>query len=135
MMARYAGWGLTALSTLFLLMDGGMKLIGATVSVEATTALGFTAEQVPLLGAVLVASAILYVVPATSILGAILVTGYLGGAVAINMRQGTPLASHMLFGVYLGVLVWAGVYLKTPALRRILPLLDEADDTPPTLRR
>ena len=119
---KYAGWALVGLSTLFLLMDGGMKLVGARVSVEATTQLGFSADQVRLLGLLLVASTLLYAVPATSVLGAILVTAYLGGAVAINLRHGTPLASHTLFGVYVGVLAWAGLYFTTPALRALLPL-------------
>jgi hypothetical protein len=119
---KYAGWALVALSTLFLLIDGGMKLVGARVSVEATTQLGFTEAQVRLLGLLLVVSTLLYAIPATSVLGAILVTAYLGGAVAINLRQGTPLASHTLFGVYVGVLAWAGLYLTTPALRTLLPL-------------
>jgi hypothetical protein len=119
---KLTGWILTVVSVLFLLMDGGMKLGGVRASMEATMALGFTAGQVRALGAILLASTLLYAAPLTSILGAILITAYLGGAVAINLQHNTPVASHLLFGVYIGGLVWAALFLRSETLRSMLPI-------------
>ena len=119
---KIAGWTLTGLTILFLIMDGGMKLAGARPSMQATMQLGFDAGQVRVLGALLLVSALLYAVPRTSILGAILATAYLGGAVAINYQHRTPLSSHTLFGVYVGVILWAGLYLQSEVLRSLLPI-------------
>jgi len=74
------------------------------------------------LGAVTIACTVLYAVPPTSILGAILLTGYLGGAVASHLRIGSPLFTHILFGVYLGLMVWGGLWLRDRKLRMLLPL-------------
>ena len=74
------------------------------------------------LGIVLLLCTVLYIVPQTSVLGAVLLTGYLGGAVATQVRVGNPLFTHVLFGVYLGVLLWAGLYLRETRLRTLLPL-------------
>jgi hypothetical protein len=74
------------------------------------------------LGMVLMACAILYATPRTAVVGAILVTGYLGGAVATHVRVGNPLFTHVLFGVYVGVIVWAGIYLREPRLRVLIPV-------------
>jgi hypothetical protein len=84
--------------------------------------LGFPESVIVGLGIVLLACVILYVIPGTSILGAILLTGYLGGAVASHVRVGDPLFSHVLFPVYLGVLVWGGLFLREPRLRQLMPL-------------
>jgi hypothetical protein len=89
---------------------------------QATMALGFTSNQVRTLGAILLVSTLLYALPPTSILGAILVTAFLGGAVAINFQHGTPVASHLLFGVYVGGILWAALFLRSETLRSILPI-------------
>jgi DoxX-like family len=120
---RNAGIALTVLAALFLLMDAGMKVIGATVSVDATVALGFGVEHVRLLGVILLFATLLYAWPRTSILGAILITGYLGGTVAIHLQHHNPLLSHVFFGVYVGVVVWLGLYLRSPALRSLVPVV------------
>jgi hypothetical protein len=120
---RYrTGWVLSGLAILFLVMDSTMKLLALPVVVQAGAALGLggvaTARA---LGAILMVCTILYAAPRTVVLGAILLTGYLGGAVATHVRVGDPLFSHVLFGVYVGVIVWAGVYLRDPTLRMLIP--------------
>lgn len=116
------GWILSGLAILFLTMDAVMKLLALPVVIEAGTALGFPGESMArLLGVILIVCTALYAVPRTSVLGAILLTGYLGGAVATHVRAGNPLFSHVLFGIYVGVLVWAGIYLRDAKLRRQIP--------------
>jgi hypothetical protein len=75
------------------------------------------------LGVVLITSALLYAYPRTALLGAILITAYLGGAVATHVRVGSPLFSHVLFGVYLGIALWAGLWLRNPRIRALLPIM------------
>jgi hypothetical protein len=118
---NWIGYGLTGLSTLFLLMDAGMKIVSAKPSIDATVGLGFQEGQVPILGTILLVATALYAFPRTTLLGAILVTGYLGGAIAIKYRQGAPLFSDVLFGVYVGVMVWGGLWLRSTALRQLVP--------------
>ena len=115
---------LGALPTLFLLMDGVMKLIKPAPVVEATVRLGYPEGVIQSLGIILLVCTILYAIPRTSILGAILLTGYLGGAVAANVRVGNPLFSHTLFPVYAALLVWGGVYLRDRRLRGLVPVRD-----------
>lgn len=109
---------------LFLLMDSSMKLASLQVVVDTTAQLGWPADQISLrlLGAVLIAATLLYLSPPTAFLGAILITAYLGGAVATHARIGSPLLTHTLFGVYLGVMIWGGLWLREPRLRALLPL-------------
>jgi hypothetical protein len=111
---------LTALLTLFLLFDSAVKLIQLPPVVEATVQMGFPAYTVPVIGAVLLVCVVLYVVPRTAVLGAVLLTGYLGGAVCAQMRIEAPLLSTVLFPVYLGVVVWIAVYLRSGALRALV---------------
>src|SRR6059036_3124848 len=120
--ALWAGRIVSALPVLFLLMDGVMKLFKPAVVVEATFKVGYAESTIVPLGIVLLACTILYVVPLTSVLGAILLTGYLGGAVATHTRVGDPLFSHVLFPTYLGVLLWLGLYLREERLRALIPL-------------
>jgi hypothetical protein len=116
------GWTLSALAILFLSMDAVMKLLALPVVLESSAALGFGGESMArLLGVILIACTVLYAVPRTSLLGAILLTGYLGGAVATHLRVGNPLFSHVLFGVYVGAFVWAGLYLRDARLRMQIP--------------
>lgn len=122
-MARTGGV-LTILVALFLLMDAGFKLVAPQMAIDnSPPGLGWPPEigVMHLLGVVLLLPTLLYLWPRTSILGAILVTGYLGGAIATHVRVGSPLFSHTLFGVYLGVLLWLGLWLRMPALRALIP--------------
>jgi hypothetical protein len=123
--ARWTGFGLGGLVTLFLLADGLMKLVPLPQVTETMGQLGY-ADSVGLartLGVVTLVSTILYAIPRTSMLGAILLTAYLGGAVATHVRVGSPLFTHTLFGVYLALLAWGGLWLRNDRVRRMLPLL------------
>jgi hypothetical protein len=118
----WTGYVLTALVTLFMIMDFVMKFMNLPIVISTTESLGWSANKVMLLGAILLPCTVLYVIPQTSILGAILITGYLGGAVATHIRIDSPLFSHILFGVYLGVMMWGGLWLREPRLRALFPL-------------
>ncbi len=118
----WTGRLMSTLAVLFLLMDGVMKLVKPAFVVQATVQLGYPESVIIGLGIVLLACTILYVIPNTTVLGAILLTGYLGGAVATHVRIGSPLLSHTLFPVYVAVLVWAGLLLRDPRLRALIPL-------------
>ena len=119
----WTGWVLCGLVMAFLLMDAIMKLLALPVVLKASGDLGFSGEAMARgLGLVLLVCTLLYAFPRTSIFGAVLLTAFLGGAVATHVRAGNPLFSHVLFGVYLGVLMWGGLYLRYPDLRRILPV-------------
>jgi hypothetical protein len=117
----WTGFVLSAVVALFLLMDAGMKLVAVQPVLEAGQQIGFPgAPMARKLGAVLLCCTLLYIWPRTAVLGAVLVTAYLGGAVATHVRLGNPLFSHVLFGVYVGVLMWAGLLLREPRLRALL---------------
>jgi len=118
----YTGWVLTVLAVLFLAMDAGFKLIQFPDAVTTTGELGFSASATQGLGVVLAVATILYAIPKSSLFGAVLLTGYLGGAVAIQLQHGSPLFSHVLFGVYVGVVVWLGLWLRKAALRALTPI-------------
>jgi hypothetical protein len=117
--AFWAGWVISVLPALFLLLDGGMKVAKPPFVVEKTTELGYSENVIVPLGVVLLASTILYLFPRTSILGAILLTGYLGGAVASHVRHQDPLW-QALFPVVFGVLIWGGLVLRNPRLRSLI---------------
>jgi DoxX-like family len=121
--ASWVGWGLSSLVILFMVFDGGIKLVPLDVAVEATAQLGYpgSATLVRGLGILLLVCTALYAIPRTSLLGAILLTGYLGGTVATHLRVGSPIFSHMLFGVYLGIMLWGGLYLRDTRVRNLLP--------------
>jgi hypothetical protein len=110
---------LTALSILFLLMDGSMKLFKPPFVVEATVRLGYPESTIVGIGVALLVCTILYVIPRTAILGAILLTGYLGGAVASNVRAETPLF-NAVFPALFAVAVWASLVLRDKRLESIL---------------
>ena len=116
-LALWTGRLLSWLPALFLLVDGVMKLFKPAVVVEGTVKLGYSEDVIVPLGLVLIASSLLYLLPRTAVLGAILLTGYLGGAVDAHVRMGDPLVSHVLGPVYFGVLLWAGLVLRSPAVR------------------
>lgn len=111
---------LSGLSMLFLTWDGVMKLVQPPVVVKASAQLGFTAHAVFVLGLLLLAFVALYLVPRTAVLGAVLLTGFLGGAVAVNVRLGNPLFSHTLFPIYVATLFWGGLYLRDRRLSQLL---------------
>jgi DoxX-like family len=118
----WTGRIMSALPALFLLVDGIGKLIKPAPVVEGTVQLGYPESVLLGLGIVLLTCTILYTIPRTAILGAILLTGYLGGAIATHVRVGSPLFSHILFPVYLAVLIWGGLYLRDERLRALIPL-------------
>lgn len=115
---------MSGLAIAFLVVDAGMKLAAPQMAIDYSPPLGWPAD-VPsyrLLAVILLVPTLLYAVPRTAVLGAVLLTGYLGGAVALHVRVGSPLFSHILFGVYLGVFVWGGLWLRDPRVRALLPL-------------
>jgi len=119
--SKWEGYIVTALPAFFLLVDGVMKLFKPSFVVEATTQLGYQESAIVPIGLLLVICTVLYLIPATSVLGAILLTGYLGGAVSTHVRAGGG-AFPILFPVIIGALVWAGLYLRDVRLRTLLPL-------------
>jgi DoxX-like family len=114
---------LSTLVILFLTFDSVIKLLKLPMVEEASAKLGYVAPTVFHLGFVLLTCVVLYALPQTSILGAILLTGYLGGAVATHTRVGDPLFSHILFPTYIGALLWLGLYLRNTRLRALVPFL------------
>ena len=118
----WAGRIMSTLPILFLLMDGVMKLIKPAPVVEATVSLGYPEAVILPLGIVLLLCTVLYAIPQTSVLGAILLTGYLGGAVASHVRVRDPLFTHTLFPTYLGLLIWGGLYLRDGRVRALIPI-------------
>ncbi|MCU1255251.1 MAG: rane protein [Candidatus Angelobacter sp.] len=126
--ALWTGRILSGLVVLFLLVDAGFKLIKPlpAPAVQAFGQLGYPVGLAAGIGILLLACVALYAVPRTSVLGAILLTGYLGGAVASHVRVGDPWFSHALFPVYIGLLVWGGLYLRDQRLRALIPLRAES---------
>jgi len=118
----WAGRIVSGLAIAFLLLDGVMKVLRAQVSVDGTVQLGFPGSLVVGLGILLLICTLLYLIPQTAVLGAILLTGYLGGAVATQVRAGNPLFSHVLFPVYVGVMIWGGIFLRDIRLCSLIPL-------------
>lgn len=118
------GWTLSGLVLLFLAMDAGGKLIMPAQMIAYSPPLGIAPDVTVYreLGLILAVCALLYAVPRTAVLGAILLTGYLGGAVAMHFRVGSPLFSHTLFGAYLGVLAWGGLWFRDPRVRALIPV-------------
>ncbi|MBX9821566.1 DoxX family protein [Afipia birgiae] len=119
--ALWTGRILSGLVILFLLFDGAIKLIPLDIVIETSRQLGIPTNLAVTLGVLTLVGTLLYAYPRTSVLGAILLTGYLGGAIYVHVRAGSPLFSHTLFGVYLGILLWGGLYLRDERLRLIFP--------------
>jgi hypothetical protein len=118
----WAGSILSALAVLFLLFDGVIKLIRIAPVVESFAQLGLPDHLAFGIGVLELVCVLLYVIPRTSVLGAILLTGYLGGAIVLHLRVGDPLFSHVLFPVYVGLLIWGGLFLREDRLRALIPL-------------
>jgi hypothetical protein len=119
----WIGRVLTGLAGSFLLMDSGIKLAKSQVAVDGSVALGYPPTVVFGLGLVLLACTVLYLLPRTAAVGAVLLTGYLGGAIATHVRVSNPLFSHTLFPIYVAMLIWGGLYLRD---RRLRALFEEA---------
>jgi hypothetical protein len=122
--ALWMGRVLSGLVIVFMLFDGAIKLVPWPVVTETMDRIGYGSSETLArsLGVITLICTILYAIPPTSILGAILLTGYLGGAMASHLRIGSPLFSHILFGFYLGLMVWGGLWLRDRSLRGVLPL-------------
>lgn len=117
------GTVMSGLIVAFLVFDGAIKMVPIAPVTETLTALGYSGDPTLArgLGAITLVCALLYAVPRTSVLGAILLTGLLGGAIATHLRVGSPVFSHLLFGVYMGLIAWGGLYLRFEEVRRMVP--------------
>jgi hypothetical protein len=120
--ALWIGRVLSGLVIAFLLLDGAIKLVPIAEVTQTMQQLGYSGSVVQArgLGVLTLACALLYAFPRTAILGAILLTGLLGGAMASHLRVDSPFFSHLLFGLYLGLMAWGGLYLRDPALRALV---------------
>jgi DoxX-like family len=118
----WTGRTMSGLVIAFMLLDGAMKLVPLDVVVTTSEQMGIPGSLARTLGVIGLVCTLLYAVPRTSVLGAILLTGYLGGAIASHLRLGDPIFTHTLFGLYLGLLAWGGLYLRDPRLRALIPL-------------
>jgi hypothetical protein len=119
---RATGWTLTVLFVLFMLMDVGIKLLRLPIVDETMIMLGYAPGIGFSIGMVEALLLVLFVLPRTSILGAVLLMSVFGGAIASHLRHGDPVLSHDLFGVYLGAIMWSGLWLRDPALRALFPV-------------
>lgn len=113
---------MSGVAVAFLAFDAAIKVLKLPPAVEGTVQLGYPASVVFGIGVIQIVCLIVYLVPRTSVLGAILWTGYLGGAIATHVRVESPLLTHTLFPIYVAALLWAGVWLREPRLRALLPL-------------
>jgi hypothetical protein len=117
-----AGHVISAIPVLFLLFDSVIKLMVIDPVVESFGQLGYPVSVSLGIGLVELICLVLYVIPRTSVLGAVLLTGYLGGAVATHVRVGSPVFTHILFPIYVAALVWGGLFLREPRLHALVPL-------------
>jgi len=117
------GWGLSALFALFMLGASALpKLAGMAVAQDTMTALGWPAAPLLLIGGLELGLTLLFLIPQTALLGAVLMMGLLGGAMVTQVRAGSPLFSHTLFAAYLGAVMWGALWCRMPALRTLFPL-------------
>lgn len=121
---RRVSYVMSGLVIAFMLFDGVMKLVPLDVVLKSSAELGYPATPgfARLLGVIALLCTALYAIPRTSLLGAVLLTGYMGGTVATHLRLGNPLFTHVLFGVYLALLAWGGLYLRDARLRALFPI-------------
>ena len=120
---RWVGRILSGLVVVFLMVDGAIKLVPWPVVTETMDRMGYGSSETLArsLGIITIVCTVLYSIPPTSILGAILLTGYLGGAMASHVRIDSPLFTHTLFGLYLGLMAWGGLWLRDRNLRTLIP--------------
>jgi hypothetical protein len=121
--ALVLGRVLSGLVILFMLFDGAIKLVPWPIVTETMDRIGYGSSEslARSLGVISIVCTVLYAIPPTSFVGAILLTGYLGGAMASHLRIGSPLFTHTLFGFYLGLMVWGGLWLRDRSLRGLIP--------------
>lgn len=119
---RWSGFIMTGLIALFMLFDAAMKFVAPKPVADAFVRTGWPIDLSFTLGVMLLTSTLLYLIPRTAVLGAILLTGYLGGAVAANLRLHNPWFSNTLFPVYFGILVWGALWLRDPRVAELIPL-------------
>jgi len=117
----YTGYTLSVLSILFFLFDASIKFTTSDSVTQALTQLGIPMHLSPAIGVIALVCIALYALPPTSILGSVLLTGYLGGAIALHLRVGNPLFSHILFPVYIALFIWGGIWLRDQNLRQVFP--------------
>ena len=115
-----AGRVLTAIVALLLTLDAGIKLVGAKAAVEGSAQLGFTPQQVFVIGIIAAVCLVLYLIPRTAPIGAVLWTGYFGGALVTHFRLGNPLFTHILPPIYVSILIWGSLYLRDPRVRAVV---------------
>ncbi len=125
----WAGRIMSGLVIAFMLFDGGIKVINAAPAVEGTARLGYPVSVVVPLGIIVLICTVLYAIPRTAILGAILLTGFLGGAISSNVRVSNPLFGYILAPVYVAVLLWGGLYLRDERVRALIPLRSPNPDS------
>jgi hypothetical protein len=118
---RWTGRILSGLAVLFLVFDAVVKFTTMSAVADSFAQLGYPLSLAPVVGGIELICLAVYLVPRTSILGAIPLTGYLGGAIASHVRVGNPLFSHVLFPIYIALLIWGGLYLRDDRLRELLP--------------
>ncbi len=123
--ALWAGRVMSGLAILFLLFDGAIKLVPLEVVITTSKEMGLPATEsfARFLGVVTLVCTGLYAWPRTALLGAVLLTGLFGGAIATHLKLDSPLFSHTLFGLYLGILIWGGLWLRDERVRRVMPVL------------
>ncbi|MFN3850919.1 MAG: DoxX family protein [Spirosomataceae bacterium] len=118
----WTGRVLSWFAILFMLFDSVIKFVKPPMVIQTTVnELGYAEHHILPMGILALVCTILYIIPKTSVLGAILMTGYLGGAIATHLRVDNPLFSHMLFPVYVGLMIWGGLWLRNPKLRALIP--------------
>ncbi len=118
------GWAMTALFALFMLgASVAPKLLGMSAATDAMTAIGWPTEHLLMIGIIELVLTLMFIYPRTALLGAILMMGLLGGALASNLRAGMPLFSHILFSIYLGVFMWVALWLRDEKLRKVFPVI------------
>jgi hypothetical protein len=115
-----AGRVLTGIAAVLLTLDAGMKLVGAKAAVEGSAQLGFSPQQVFVIGVIATVCLVLYLIPRTAPLGAVLWTGYFGGAIVTHFRLGNPLLTHVLSPIYISAIIWGGLYLRDARVRAVL---------------
>jgi len=124
----WVGRAMTALFALFMFGASiAPKLLAMPVAAETIQALGWSPDKVLMIGLFELTFTVLYLVPRTSVLGAVLMTALLGGAMATHIRVGSPLLSHVLFSIYLALFMWGGLWLRSPALRAVFPIVSTKD--------
>ncbi|WEJ59614.1 DoxX family protein [Devosia sp. FJ2-5-3] len=121
---KIAGWVLSGLIGLFLaIASAGPKIMGIEAALEPMEVVGWPIKYLPLIAAIEIGCVILFLIPRTALLGAVLTTGLLGAALAANLRVDNPLFSHTLFSIYLGIAVWVALWMRDDRVRQVFPLV------------